>query len=131
MQVDPNERIQALDQFVLYLEPITSLPCLINDELTPLADEAIENAIRIKGGVTSGMERNKDIVARNAAIVRQGRHYLASGMPERNIATAVHAWLKREVAKPPKQRLDWVTLETEKALSRKSIDAILKRNFVL
>jgi len=43
----------------------------------------------------------------------------------------VHAWLKREVDKPPKQRLGWITLETEKALSRKSVDTILKRNFVL
>lgn len=131
MQVDPNERIQALDQYVLYLEPITSLPCLINDELLPIADSAIKNAIRCKGGIISGMERNKDIVARDAAIIHQGRHYLANGMPERNIATAVHAWLKREVAKPPKQRLGWITLETEKALSRKSVDTILKRNFVL
>jgi hypothetical protein len=131
MQVDPNERIQAVDQYVLYLEPITSLPCLINDQLFPIADRAIKNAIRSKGGIVSGMERNKDIVARDAAIIHQGRHYLASGMPERNIATAVHAWLKREVAKPPKQRLDWITLETEKAISRKSVDTILKSNFVL
>lgn len=131
LQVDPNERIQALDQYVLYLEPITSLPCLINDELLPIADSAIKNAIRSKGGIISGMERNKDIVARDAAIIHQGRHYLASGMPERNIATAVHAWLKREMAKPPKQRLGWIKLETEKALSRKSVDTILKRNFVL
>jgi len=113
MQVDPNERIQALDQYVLYLEPITSLPCLINDELLPIADRAIKNAIRSKGGIISGMERNKDIVARDTAIIHQGRHYLASGMPERNIATAVHSWLKREVAKPPKQRLGWITLETD------------------
>ncbi|MNC32869.1 hypothetical protein D3C75_812420 [compost metagenome] len=131
MQVDLNERIHALDEYVLYLEPITSLPCLISDELTPIADRAIKNAIRSKGGIISGMERNKDIVARDAAIIDQGRHYLASGMPERNIATAVHAWLKREVDKPPKQRLGWITLETKKALSRKSVDTILKRNFVL
>lgn len=131
MQVDPNERIQALDQYVLYLEPITSLPCLINDELLPVADRAIKNAIRCKGGIISGMERNKDISSRDAAIIHQGRHYLASRMPERNIATAVHAWLKREVAKPPKERPEWITLETEKALTRKSVEAILKRNFVL
>lgn len=131
MQVDPNERIQALDQYVLYLEPITSLPCLINDELTPITDRAIKNAIRCKGGIISGIERNKDIGGRDAAIIHQGRHYLASRMPERNVATAVHAWLKREVAKPPKERPEWITLETEKALTRKSVEAILKRNFVL
>ncbi|CAI8855848.1 HD_domain domain-containing protein [Pseudomonas sp. IT-P258] len=131
MQVDPNERIQALDLYVLYLEPITSLPCLIIDELRPIADRAIKNAIRSKGGIISGMERNKDISGRDTAIVHQGRHYLANRMPERNVATAVHAWLKREVAKPPKERPEWITLETEKALTRKSVEAILKRNFVL
>ncbi|PQP01465.1 hypothetical protein C5612_20445 [Pseudomonas frederiksbergensis] len=131
MQVDPNERIQALDQYVLYLEPITSLPCLISDELAPIANRAIKNAIRIKGGVISGMERNYEISARDIAIIRQGRHYLASGMSRRNVATAVHAWLEREVAKPPKQRAEWITLETENALTRKSVEGILKRNFVL
>ncbi|WP_256580761.1 hypothetical protein [Pseudomonas sp. QTF5] len=131
MQVDPDERIQALDQYVLHLEPITSLPCLINDELTPVADRAIKNAIRSKGGIISGMERGMDISARDAAIVKQGRYYLAKGMPERNVKTAVHAWLEREVAKPPKQRPEWIALETEKALTRKSVETILKRNFVL
>lgn len=131
MQVDPNERIQALDQYVLYLEPITSLPCLNSDELLPIADRAMKNAIRTKGGLISGMERNQDISARDTAIIRQGRHYLASGMPRRNVVTAVHAWLEREVAKPPKQRAEWITLETEKALTRKSVEGILKRNFVL
>ncbi|MBA5983666.1 hypothetical protein HT737_30100, partial [Pseudomonas sp. MD195_PC81_125] len=43
-QVDPIERIQALEQYVLFLEPITTLPCLISDELTPIAYRAIENA---------------------------------------------------------------------------------------
>lgn len=131
MHVDLNERIHALDDYVLYLEPITSLPCLINDELTPIADRAIKNAIRSKGGIISGMERNQSISARDTAILKQGRHYLASGMPIRNIATAVHAWLEREVAKPPKQRAEWIILETEKALTRKSVEGILKRNFVL
>ncbi|MEB2515703.1 hypothetical protein SOP85_09665 [Pseudomonas sp. YuFO20] len=131
MQVDLNERIHALDEYVLYLEPITSLPCLISDELTPIADRAIKNAIHSKGGIISGMERNQNISARDTAIIEQGRHYLASGMPTRNIATAVHAWLEREVAKPPKQRAEWIPLETEKALTRKSVEGILKRSFVL
>lgn len=131
MQVDPDERIEALDQYVLYLEPIISLPCLINDELTPITDRAIKNAIRKKGGIISGIERAKDISVRDAAIVNQGRHYLASGMSGRNIATKVHSWLKQEVAKPPKQRPEWIALETEKALTRKSVETILKRNFVL
>ncbi|MEF9674423.1 hypothetical protein QNM99_29745 [Pseudomonas sp. PCH446] len=130
MQVDPNERIQALDQYALYLEPITTLPCLINDELTPIADRVIRNAIRSKGASSAAWRVIKtSLPATLQSFIRA--HYLASGMPERNIATAVHAWLKREVAKPPKQRLDWINLETEKALSRKSVDTILKRNFVL
>nr|WP_194246819.1 hypothetical protein [Pseudomonas syringae] len=113
------------------MEPITSLPCLIADELKPIADRAIKNAVRKKGGIISGMERHEEISVRDAAIVKQGRHYRSVGMPERNVTTAVHAWLKREVAKPPKQRSGWLTLETEKALTRKSVEAILKRHFVL
>lgn len=131
MQVDPDERIEALDQYALFLEPITSLPCLTDDELRPVADRAIKNAHRKKGGIISGMERNRDTSARDAAIVKQGRHYWAAGMSDRNIATAVHAWLKREVAKPLGRRPEWITLETEKGLSRKSVEAILKSNFVL
>jgi hypothetical protein len=131
MQVDSEQRIAALDQYVLYLEPITSLPCLINDELTPIADRAIKNAIRKKGGIVSGIERSKNISARDAAIVSQGRHYLASGMPARNIKTAVHAWLEREVAKSTQQRPKWLDLETEKAITRKSVENILTRYFVL
>jgi len=130
-QVDTNQRTQALDEYVFHLEPITTLPCLIDDELTPVAGQAMSKAIRSKGGIISGMERSKDIRARDAAIVKQGEHYLAKGMPERNVKTAVHAWLKREVAKPLNQRPEWVTLEIEKALTRKSVEAILKRNFVL
>lgn len=131
MHVDPDERIEALDQYVLYLEPITSLSCLIDDELRPKADRAIKNAHRKKGGIISGMERNRDISARDAAIVKQGRHYWAAGMPDRNIATKVHDWLEREIAKPLERRPEWITLETEKGLSRKSVEAILKSNFVL
>ncbi|MCD5977052.1 hypothetical protein KDX36_07750 [Pseudomonas sp. CDFA 611] len=131
MHVDPDERIETLDQYVLYLEPITSLPCLIDDELRPKADRAIKNAHRKKGGIISGMERNRDISTRDAAIVKQGRHYWAAGMPDRHIATKVHAWLKSEIAKPLESRPEWITLETEKGLSRKSVEAILKSNFVL
>jgi len=130
-QVDTDERTQALDEYVFHLEPITALPCLIDDELTPVADLAMRRAIRSKGGIISAMERSKDTSARDAAIFKQGEHYLAKGMSERNVKTAVHAWLKREVAKPPKQRPEWIVLETEKVLTRKSVEAILKRNFVV
>ncbi|MGF6220165.1 hypothetical protein [Pseudomonas sp. YL-218 TE3947] len=129
--VDTNERTQALDEYVFNLEPITSLPCLIDDELTPVADRAIRSAIRSKGGIISGMERSEDVNARDTAIIKQADHYLAKGMPIKNVTTAVHAWLKREVSKPLRQRPEWVALETEKALTRKSVEAILKRNFVL
>lgn len=131
MQVDPNTRIEALDQYVLYLEPITSLPCLTADKLRPIAHRAIKNATRKIGGIISGMERNEEISVRDAALVRQGRHYRAAGMSKRNVATKVHAWLQREVAKPPKRRPDWIALETEKTLTRKSVETILKRNLVL
>lgn len=131
MQIDHNERAHALDQFVLHLDPIKALPCLIDDELRAIAERTIKSAIRVKGGILSGIERSKDVSARDAAIVRQGRHYLLSGKADRDITSAVLSWLKREVAKPSTQRAEWVTPETEKALSRKSVEAILKRNFVL
>ncbi|WP_240202461.1 hypothetical protein [Pseudomonas sp. ICBG1301] len=131
MQVDPDEHIQTLDDYALYLKPITSLPCLVDDELRPIAERAIKNATRKKGGLISGMERNEEISVRDAAIVKKGLHYRAAGMSKRNIATKVHAWLQGEVAKPPKQRPEWIALETEKALTRKSVEAILKRYFVL
>lgn len=131
MQVDPNKRIEVLDQYVLYLEPITSLPCLTADELRPIAHRAIKNATRKIGGIISGIDRNEEISVRDAAIVKQGHHYRTAGMSKRNVATKVHAWLQREIAKPPKQRPEWLALETEKALSRKRVEAILKRYFVL
>ncbi|MCF5050546.1 hypothetical protein GIW50_06270 [Pseudomonas syringae] len=131
MQIDPDERIQTLDDYALYLKPITSLHCLADDELIPIAERAIRNAIRKKGGLISGMERNDEISVRDAALVKQGHHYRAAGMPKRNVATKVHAWLQREVANPPKQRPEWIALETEKSLSRKRVEAILKRYFVL
>ncbi|MGO4800945.1 hypothetical protein ACEN2T_16835 [Pseudomonas sp. W22_MBD1_FP4] len=131
IQVDPDERIQTLDDYALYLKPITSIPCLVDDELRPIAERAIKNAIRKKGGLISGMERNEEISVRDAAIVKKGLHYRAAGMSKRNIATKVHAWLQGEVAKPPKQRPEWIALETEKALTRKRVEAILKRYFVL
>ncbi|POA49439.1 hypothetical protein C1893_07035 [Pseudomonas sp. MPR-ANC1] len=129
--MDPRERIEALEQYVLHLEPITSLPCLIDDELTPIADRAIKNAIRKKGGVVSGIGRAQDMTTRDAAITKQALHYLASGMSHRDITSKVHSWLEQEVAKPLAQRPEWIALETEKALSRKSVEAILKRNFVV
>ncbi|AQY64194.1 hypothetical protein [Pseudomonas veronii] len=131
MQVDPDERIQTLDDYALYLKPITSLPCLADDELRPIAERVIKNAIRKKGGLISGMDRKEEISVRDIAIVKQGRHYRAAGMSKRYVATKVHAWLQGEVAKPPKQRPEWITLETEKALTRKRVEAILKRYFVL
>ncbi|WP_244976365.1 hypothetical protein [Pseudomonas lurida] len=131
MQVDPDERIQTLDDYALYLKPITSLSCLADDELRPIAERAIKNAIRKKGGLISVMDRKEEISARDIAIVKQGRHYRAAGMSKRYVATKVHAWLQGEVAKPPKQRPEWITLETEKALTRKRVEAILKSYFVL
>jgi hypothetical protein len=130
-QIDLEERIDALDQYALHLEPIISLQCLINDELRPIADRAIKNAIRTKGGIISGIERAQETRARDVAIANQGRHYSASGMSHRDITSKVHSWLVQEVAKPPAQRPEWIALETEKALSRKSVEAILKRNFVV
>ena len=130
-QVNPDERIEALDLYMMYLEPIASLPSLQDDELLPFAVKTIKNAVRRKGGVLSGMDRNEEISDRDAAIVDHARSLLQKGMSRRNVTTAAHCWLEREVAKPTKQRPKWISPETEKALTRKSVEAILKRNFVV
>lgn len=131
MQVDKYECIEAIDQYALYLDPITSLPCLADDELRPAANQALKHAIRRKGGILSGIDRNEESSARDTAIVERGHQYRAVGMPPRHIATAVHAWLEREIAKPTNERLEWIALDTDKALTRKSVEAILKRGHVL
>jgi hypothetical protein len=131
MQVNPDERIEALEQYVMYLEPVASLPSLQNDELLPFAIKTIKNAIRRKGGVLSGKDRNEEISDRDAAIVNHARSLLQNGMSHRNVTTAVHCWLEREIAKPAKQRLNWIPLETEKALTRKQVNSILKRYWVV
>jgi hypothetical protein len=131
MQVNPDERIEALEQYVMYLEPIASLPSLQDDELLPFAIKTIKNAVRRKGGVLSGKDRNEEISDRDAAIVNQARSLLTKGMSHRNVTTAVHCWLERVVAKPTTQRPDWIPLETEKALTRKQVNSILKRYWVV
>ncbi|WP_085586668.1 MULTISPECIES: hypothetical protein [unclassified Pseudomonas] len=130
-QIDMNERTTALDEYVFRLEPIVSLPCLIDDELTTLANRAIRSAIRSKAGIISGTARSHDVNDRDTAIIKQADHYLEKGMRQSNVTTAVYTWLQRELAKPLTQRPKWVTPEIEKGLTRKSVEAILKRNFVL
>lgn len=130
-QMDPYARINALNQYALHLEPISSLLSLTDDELTPIAAEAIKNAIRRKGGVISGIDRNEDISKRDAALIKQARSFQAKGMTDRNLSTAVHRWLERQIAKPAKQRPKWIVFETEKALTRKQVNSILKRYWVL
>jgi hypothetical protein len=130
-QVNPDDRIDALDLYALYLEPIASLPSLQDDELTPFAVATIKNAIRRKGGVFSGKDRNTEMSERDTAIINQARSFLKKGMPRRNVTTAVHRWLEREVAKPAKLRPDWISVETSKALTRKRVEDILKQHKVL
>lgn len=131
MQVNSDERIEALEQYVMHLEPIISLPSLQDDELLPFAVKTIKNAVRRKGGVLSGMDRNEEISDRDAGIVNHARGLLRKGISHRNVTTATHCWLEREIAKPIKQRLEWIPLETEKALTRKQVNSILKRYWVL
>jgi len=131
MQINSDERIEALEQYVMYLEPIASLPSLQDDELLPFAVKTIKNAVRRKGGVLSGMDRNEEISDRDAAIVNYARSLLKKGMSHRNITTATHCWREREIAKPTKQRSEWIPLETEKALTRKQVNSILKRYWVV
>jgi hypothetical protein len=131
MQVKPDERIEALEQYVMYLEPVASLPSLQEDELVPFAVKTINNTVRRKGGVLSGKDRNEEISDRDTAIVNQARSLLNKGMSRRSVTTAVHCWLEREIAKPPKQRPEWIPLEAEKALTRKQVNSILKRYWVV
>ncbi|MDI2593119.1 hypothetical protein POF45_17030 [Pseudomonas sp. 681] len=131
MQVKSDERIEALEQYVMYLEPIASLPSLQDDELLPFAVKTIKNAVRRKGGVLSGKDRNEEISDRDAAIVNHARSLLRKGMSHRNVTTATHRWLEREIAKPIKQRPEWIPLEAEKALTRKQVSSILKRYWVV
>ncbi len=131
MQVTSDERIEALEQYVMHLEPIVSLPSLQDDELLPFAVKTIKNAVRRKGGVLSGMDRNEEISDRDAAIVNHARGLLRKGISHRNVTTATHCWLEREITKPIKQRLEWIPLETEQALTRRQVNSILKRYWVL
>lgn len=130
-QVNETERIEALNMYVIYLEPITTLPALKGDESRPLALYAIREATRRKGGLHSGQDRNKEMSTRDAALVKKARTLLHNGMPRRSVTTAVHRWFEQQVAKPSKERPKWVALETDKALTRKRVEAILKEHKVL
>ncbi|MCK9801477.1 hypothetical protein M1B34_28365 [Pseudomonas sp. MAFF 302030] len=130
-QVNEHDRIEALELYVVYLKPIVVLASLKHDELRPLAASAIREATRRKGGVHSGHDRNQEMSARDAALVEKARTLLRNGMPRRFVTTAVHRWLEQQVAKPPKDRLKWIALETDKALTRKRVEAILKHHQVL
>ncbi|WP_191486023.1 hypothetical protein [Pseudomonas sp. FEN] len=130
-QVNEDDRIDALELYVVHLEPITILPALRRDELRPLALSAIREATRRKGGLYSGQDRNKEMSDRDVALVKKARALLRNGTPQRSVTTAVHRWFEQQVAKPPKQRPKWIALEIDKALSRKRVEAILKQHNVL
>ncbi|MBD8671498.1 hypothetical protein IFT61_27445 [Pseudomonas lurida] len=130
-EIKPDERIDALENYVAHLEVVTSLISLYDDEITDLASVAIKTATRQKGGVFSGIDRKDDMNERDAAIVKQALSLLGNGMSRRAVTTAVHRWLEREVAKLGNERPDWIPLETTKALTRKRVEAILKQQKVL
>lgn len=129
-QVNEDDRIDALDLYVIHLEPITYLPALRRDELRPLALSAIREATRRKGGLLSGKDRVADMSERDITLVEKARALLHDGMSRRHVTTEVHRWLTQQVAKPYKQRPNWISQETDKALSRKRVEAILKQHKV-
>ncbi|WP_433786730.1 hypothetical protein [Pseudomonas frederiksbergensis] len=129
-QVNEDDRIDALDLYVVHLEPITVLPALRHDELRPLAISAIREATRRKGGLYSRKDRVKEMSERDSALVKKARALMRNGTSRRDVTTAVHRWLEQQVAKPPKQRPKWIALEIDKALSRKRVEAILKQHNV-
>lgn len=130
-EINPDERIDALENYVAHLEVVTSLLSLYDDDITDLASAAIKTATRQKGGVFSGIDRKDEMNERDAAIVNQARSLLKNGMSRRAVTTAVHRWLEREVTKLEDERPDWIPLETTKALTRKRVEAILKQHKVL
>lgn len=130
-EIKPDERIDALENYVAHLEVVTSLISLYDDEITDLASAAIKTATRQKGGVFSGIDRKDEMNERDAVIVKQALSLLGNGMSRRAVTTAVHRWLEREVAKLGNERPDWLPLETTKALTRKRVEAILKQQKVL
>lgn len=130
-QASPDDRINAFDLYTLFLEPITNLASLRNDELTPTVAEAIKAATRRKGGVLSGKDRKIEMSQRDKAIVNYALGLLKNGMSRRYVTTTVHRWFEREVTKPESERPDWATLEMSKPLTRKRIEAILKQHNLL
>lgn len=129
-QVNEDDRIDALDLYVIHLEPITILPALRRDELRPLALSAIREATRRKAGILSGKDRVDEVSERDAALVEKARALKLEGMSRRYVTTEVHRWFTQQVAKPREQRPTWIALETDKALSRKRVEAILKQHKV-
>lgn len=130
-QVNEHDRIDALELYVVHLEPITTLPTLQRDELRPLALSAIREATRRKGGILSGQDRNKEMSDRDTALVNKARALRRNGMPRTAVTSAVHRWLEQQVVKPSKQRPKWITPEAEKALTRRRVETILKQHNVL
>jgi hypothetical protein len=130
-QVNEDDRIDALDLYVIHLEPITVLPALRSDELRPLAVSAIREATRRKGGLISGKDRVNEMSERDSALIEKARALMLDGTSRRNVTTEVHRWLTQQIAKPHEQRPAWITFETDKALSRKRVEAILKQHNVL
>ncbi|MFJ4197219.1 hypothetical protein [Pseudomonas sp. NPDC089534] len=129
-QVNEDDRMDALNLYVIHLEPITTLPALHRDELRRLALKAIREATRQKGGLLSGKDRAAEMSERDAALVEKARALKLDGMSRCHVTTEVHRWLKQLVAKPYKQRPAWFSQETDKALSRKRVEAILKQHKV-
>ncbi len=129
-QVNEADRIDALELYAIYLEPITVLPALRRDELRPFALSAIREATRRKAGILSGKDRVDEMSERDSALVAKARALKLDGMSRRHVTTEVHRWFTQQVAKPRKLRPEWIALETDKALSRKRVDEILKQHNV-
>jgi hypothetical protein len=126
-EVNPYERIEALDSYVAHLEVITSLLSVYDNDITELASAAMKSATKRKGGILSGIDRKEEISVRDAAIVQHARGLQDKGLPRRNVATKVHLWLENQVALPSQQRPNWLPPDVEKALTRRQVDAILDR----
>ncbi|MBV7555576.1 hypothetical protein KW841_24820 [Pseudomonas sp. PDM28] len=130
-EINPDGRVVALESYVAHLEVVTSLISLYDNDITELASAAIKTAIRRKGGILSGKDRNEEMSARDTAIVKQANNLRGEGLPRRNLATHVHRWLEDQIALPPKQRPTWLPSEIDRALTRRQVDAILSKHDLL
>jgi len=124
----PDDRIRALEDFVLCLEPITMMSTVEDADTVPMARSAIRSALRKKGGLLSGEDRREELTARDQALIAHALGLINRGLARRNVPTRVHDWLVRQVSLPAHSRPKWLPVDVDKALTRRQIASILRKH---